>query len=72
MRLGAYTSAKSSLRQADGSRASHVRETPKLEGSWMIVELFAGDLGDVIKAGGFTSFRRVAQTPFNILYEARP
>jgi len=27
---------------------------------------------DVVLAGGFTRFRRVAQTPFNIVYEARP
>ena len=29
-------------------------------------------IADVVKAGGFTRFRRVAQTPFNIVYEARP
>ncbi len=27
---------------------------------------------DVVVAGGFTRFRRVAETPFNIVYEARP
>jgi SAM-dependent methyltransferase len=27
---------------------------------------------DVVQAGGFTRFRRVAQTPFNLVYEARP
>jgi SAM-dependent methyltransferase len=27
---------------------------------------------DVVKAGGFTRFRRVAETPFNHVYEARP
>jgi SAM-dependent methyltransferase len=27
---------------------------------------------DVVKAGGFTRFRRVAETPFNHIYEARP
>ena len=27
---------------------------------------------DVVTAGGFTRFRRVAETPFNIVYEARP
>ncbi len=27
---------------------------------------------DVVEAGGFTRFRRVAETPFNIVYEARP
>jgi 2-polyprenyl-3-methyl-5-hydroxy-6-metoxy-1,4-benzoquinol methylase len=27
---------------------------------------------DVVEAGGFTSFRRVAETPFNLVFEARP
>jgi SAM-dependent methyltransferase len=27
---------------------------------------------DVVKAGGFTRFERVAETPFNYVYEARP
>jgi ubiquinone/menaquinone biosynthesis C-methylase UbiE len=27
---------------------------------------------DVIAAGGFTRFRRAAETPFNLVYEARP
>jgi SAM-dependent methyltransferase/predicted transcriptional regulator len=27
---------------------------------------------DVVESGGFTRFRRVAETPFNIVYEARP
>ncbi len=27
---------------------------------------------DVVKAGGFTRFRRVAETPFNLVFEARP
>jgi SAM-dependent methyltransferase len=27
---------------------------------------------DVVVAGGFTAFRRAAQTPFNLVYEARP
>ena len=27
---------------------------------------------DVVQAGGFTRFRRAAETPFNIVYEARP
>ena len=27
---------------------------------------------DVVNAGGFTRFRRAAETPFNIVYEARP
>jgi 2-polyprenyl-3-methyl-5-hydroxy-6-metoxy-1,4-benzoquinol methylase len=27
---------------------------------------------DVVQAGGFSRFRRVAETPFNIVYEARP
>ena len=27
---------------------------------------------DVVQAGGFTQFRRVSETPFNLVYEARP
>ena len=27
---------------------------------------------EVVMAGGFTSFKRVAETPFNLVYEARP
>jgi SAM-dependent methyltransferase len=94
--------------------ARHVHGTLKPDGTWMIVEPFAGDrleenlnpvgrayyafstllctpaslsqevglalgaqagearIADVVKAGGFTRFRRVAETPFNIVYEARP
>ena len=29
-------------------------------------------IGEVVTAGGFTRFRRVAQTPFNLVFEARP
>lgn len=29
-------------------------------------------LGDVVKAGGFTKFRRATETPFNLVLEARP
>lgn len=29
-------------------------------------------IGDVVRAGGFTRFRRAAQTPFNLVFEARP
>jgi hypothetical protein len=27
---------------------------------------------DVVQAGGLTRFRRVAETPFNLVFEARP
>lgn len=27
---------------------------------------------EVVKNAGFTQFRRTSQTPFNIVYEARP
>jgi 2-polyprenyl-3-methyl-5-hydroxy-6-metoxy-1,4-benzoquinol methylase len=94
--------------------SAHVYSTLKKDGTWMIVEPFAGDkvednlnpigrafygasalictpasmaqevglalgaqagelrLREVITAGGFTSFRRAAQTPFNLILEARP
>ena len=29
-------------------------------------------LREVVTAGGFQRFRRAAETPFNIVYEARP
>jgi 2-polyprenyl-3-methyl-5-hydroxy-6-metoxy-1,4-benzoquinol methylase len=96
------------------SAASHVLETLDGDGTWLIVEPFAGDrvednlnpvgrvyyavstlvctpaslsqdvglalgaqagearLRDVVTAGGFTRFRRVAETPFNLVLEARP
>jgi SAM-dependent methyltransferase len=94
--------------------ARHVRGTLKPDGTWMIVEPFAGDrveenlnpvgrvyyasstllctpaslsqdvglalgaqagearIRDVVTAGGFTRFRRAAETPFNLVFEARP
>ena len=29
-------------------------------------------IGDVVSEGGFTRFRRAAETPFNLVFEARP
>ncbi|HYE15802.1 MAG TPA: class I SAM-dependent methyltransferase [Pyrinomonadaceae bacterium] len=94
--------------------AAHVRESLAPDGTWMIVEPFAGDrveenlnpvgriyysastllctpasksqevglalgaqagearLREVVTGGGFTRFRRAAETPFNIVYEAKP
>jgi SAM-dependent methyltransferase len=94
--------------------ARHVRELLDSDGTWMIVEPFAGDrtednlnpvgrayygfstllctpaslsqdvglalgaqagearIRDVVQSGGLTRFRRAAETPFNIVYEARP
>jgi 2-polyprenyl-3-methyl-5-hydroxy-6-metoxy-1,4-benzoquinol methylase len=94
--------------------AAHVRSTLKDDGTWLIVEPFAGDtlednfnpigrayygastllctpaslsqevglalgaqagekrLREVVTAGGFTRFRRATQTPFNLIFEARP
>jgi SAM-dependent methyltransferase len=94
--------------------SAHVRETLADDGTWMIVEPYAGDrlednlnpvgrvyygastlvctpasrdqevglalgaqagearLRDVVTQGGFTRFRRAAETPFNIVLEARP
>ena len=94
--------------------ASHVRESLDPDGTWMVVEPYAGDrleenlnpvgrifysastticvpnskdqevglaLGaqagearvrEVVTAGGFKRFRRVAETPFTLVYEARP
>jgi SAM-dependent methyltransferase len=94
--------------------ARHVRSTMASDGTWMIVEPFAGDkleenlnpvgrvyycastmictpgskaqevglalgaqagearLRDVVTSGGFSRFRRASQTPFNLVFEARP
>jgi ubiquinone/menaquinone biosynthesis C-methylase UbiE len=94
--------------------ARHVRRALDDDGSWLIVEPFAGDtvtdnlnpvgrvyysfssylcvpnaksqeggralgaqageagIRDVVTAAGFTRFRRAAETPFNIVLEARP
>jgi len=94
--------------------SSHVHSSLKKDGTWMIVEPFAGDkiednlnpigrafygastllctpaslsqevglalgaqagekrLRGVVTSGGFTRFRRATQTPFNLVFEARP
>jgi 2-polyprenyl-3-methyl-5-hydroxy-6-metoxy-1,4-benzoquinol methylase len=94
--------------------AVHVRASLAPDGTWMVVEPFAGDnvaanlnpvgriyysastlfcvpaslsqevglglgaqagesrLREVITAGGFTRFRRASETPFNMVFEARP
>jgi 2-polyprenyl-3-methyl-5-hydroxy-6-metoxy-1,4-benzoquinol methylase len=94
--------------------SKHVRSTLKSDGTWMIVEPFAGDkleenlnpigrafygastllctpaslsqevglalgaqagekrLHEVVTSGGFSRFRRATQTPFNLIFEARP
>ena len=94
--------------------ARHVREKLTTDGTWMIVEPFAGDtvsdnlnpvgrvyygfstflcvpsalsqdggyalgaqageaaIRRVVTEAGFTRFQRVAETPFNLVYEARP
>jgi len=93
--------------------STHVLQSLKSDGTWMLVEPFAGDklednlnpvgrafygastllctpaslsqevglglgaqagenrLRGVVTSGGFTRFRRAAETPFNIVYEAR-
>ena len=94
--------------------SSHVLQSLKSNGTWMLVEPFAGDklednlnpvgrafygastllctpaslsqevglglgaqagearLRDVVTSGGFTRFRRASETPFNLVFEARP
>ena len=94
--------------------ARHVRQSLASDGTWMIVEPFAGDeiaanlnpigrifysasamccvpaslsqevgaglgaqagekqIRQVVTSGGFTSFRRATETPFNMVFEARP
>lgn len=94
--------------------SAHVLQSLAADGTWMIVEPYAGDrleenlnpvgrifysssicmcvpasrdqevgfalgaqagetrIREVVTEGGFSRFRRVAETPFNIVYEARP
>ena len=94
--------------------SAHVHDSLKKDGTWMIVEPFAGDkieenlnpigrafygastllctpaslsqevglalgaqageqrIRDVVTSSGFTRFRRATQTPFNLIFEARP
>jgi SAM-dependent methyltransferase len=94
--------------------AAHVRQALGSDGTWLIVEPYAGEqvsdnlnpvgrvyygfstflcvpnalsqaggyslgaqageqaIADVVAQAGFTRFRRAAETPFNIVYEARP
>ena len=94
--------------------AQHMRKNIKHDGTWMIVEPFAGDrvednftpvgrlfycasvllctsgaiaqegqmvlggqagesrIREVVTAGGFSHFRRAAQTPINLVFEAKP
>jgi hypothetical protein len=94
--------------------AAHVKESLAPDGTWMIVEPFAGDrvednlnpvgriyysastllctpaslsqevglalgaqagearMREVVTAGGFTHFRRATETPFNLIFEAKP
>ncbi len=94
--------------------AAHVLRSLAPDGTWLIVEPFAGDrleenlnpvgriyygastlvctpasrdqevglalgaqagearLRDVVTTGGFTRFRRATETPFNLVFEARP
>ena len=94
--------------------STHVLRSLKKDGTWMIVEPFAGDkveqnlnpvgrvfysastlictpasrsqevglalgaqagetrIADVVKRGRFTQFRRATQTPFNLVFEAKP
>lgn len=94
--------------------AAHVLSALAPDGTWMIVEPYAGDrleenlnpvgrmfycastmictpgsraqevglclgaqagearIGEIVRAAGFTRFRRATQTPFNLVFEARP
>jgi SAM-dependent methyltransferase len=53
--------------------AVHIRQSLAPDGTLLLVEP-AGEqrLRQVASAAGFGHFRRVAQTPFNLVYEARP
>jgi 2-polyprenyl-3-methyl-5-hydroxy-6-metoxy-1,4-benzoquinol methylase len=55
--------------------AVHIRQSLAPDGTLLLVEPYGGEQGlrqQVASAAGFGHFRRVAQTPFNLVYEARP
>ena len=59
-------------RQADPPRRNRLR-TQIAQGGALILGAQAGEarLRDVFEQVGFSSFRRAAETPFNIIYEAK-
>jgi hypothetical protein len=50
--------------------AQHVRRSLADDGTWLVVA--RRDLTDTIRAAGFSSVRRVAETPLHLVFEARP
>jgi hypothetical protein len=54
--------------------AAHIHHSLAPDGTLLLVEPAAGGrrLREVVTAAGFGRFRHVAQTPFNLVYEADP
>jgi 2-polyprenyl-3-methyl-5-hydroxy-6-metoxy-1,4-benzoquinol methylase len=54
--------------------ARHVLETLAPDGSWLLVADVPGEfwLRQIAKAAGFSRFRRVARTPFDVVLEGKP
>jgi 2-polyprenyl-3-methyl-5-hydroxy-6-metoxy-1,4-benzoquinol methylase len=52
--------------------ARRVRQAIADDGTWMIVESRAGDSSAILDDAGFSRVRVAAETPFDIVVEARP
>jgi hypothetical protein len=50
--------------------ARHVHRSLANDGTWLVVD--GRDLSESIRAAGFSSVRRVAETPLHLVFEARP
>jgi hypothetical protein len=50
--------------------ARHIHSCLAGDGTWLVVVV--GDLTDAMVAGGFSSARRVRETPLHLVLEARP
>ena len=54
--------------------ARHALETLAPDGSWLLVADAAGEpwLREIATAAGFTRFRRVGRTPYDVVLEGKP
>jgi hypothetical protein len=60
------------MAEATCSPDSPALEIPGPVGLALGAQAGGARVGEIATAGGFVRFRRVAQTPFNVVYEARP
>ena len=57
--------------RAQGQRMQQVRRLAKVHASEQREIVSGLQQTEVVKDGGFSKFRRAAQTPFNLIFEAR-